>query len=264
MPLTIEEMRFFKRNGYLIKRGVLDAELMERARARLWDGAPPGRKRDDPTTWVGPFAEEEESGDGDNARRGFRWNFREPGREEWMVRLLAKNSDLWAMAERFLGEGTLVESQRIRGIYCTLPYGDHPVPELTCHCDGHPFHLGVVGYIDRVEPKGGSFMVWPGSHRKFYYAHTSQYKREQTEEYERLREYFNQQEPVDCYGEPGDIVFWHHRLGHMASPNTTSRIRQAVLYDYLKQDIEQTQEEPPQKDMWRDWSEEMRALEIDE
>ena len=61
MPLTIEEMRFFKRNGYLIKRGVLDAELMERARARLWDGAPPGRKRDDPTTWVGPFAEEEES-----------------------------------------------------------------------------------------------------------------------------------------------------------------------------------------------------------
>ena len=40
--LTTDEMRFFKRNGYLIKRGVLDPALMERARTRLWDGAPSG------------------------------------------------------------------------------------------------------------------------------------------------------------------------------------------------------------------------------
>ena len=29
-PLTHDEIRFFKRQGYLIKRGVLDPELMAR------------------------------------------------------------------------------------------------------------------------------------------------------------------------------------------------------------------------------------------
>ena len=79
MKLTTDELRFFKRNGYLIKRNILNPELTERARARLWDGAPQGRTRDDPSTWVGPWAKEEENDEGSNHRRGFRWNFREPG-----------------------------------------------------------------------------------------------------------------------------------------------------------------------------------------
>ena len=48
MKLSTDEMRFFKRNGYLIVRNILDPELMERARRRLWDGAPTGRTRDNP------------------------------------------------------------------------------------------------------------------------------------------------------------------------------------------------------------------------
>ena len=219
MLLTTDEMRFFKRNGYLVKRGVLDPDLMERARARLWDGAPPGRRRDDPATWVGPFREDEENLDGANHRRGFRWNFREPGGEPWMVRLLATEPKVWAMAEQMLGEGQLVQPERIRGIYCTLPYGDHPPQALGCHTDAHPFHLGVVGYIDDVPPGGGSFMVWPESHRAFYPTFTSQYLRDQDEAvYEKVRTVFNQRTPVDTHGQTGDIVFWHHRLGHMASP----------------------------------------------
>jgi len=42
MHLTIDQLRFFKENGYLIVRGVLDPDLMERARTRLWEYAPPG------------------------------------------------------------------------------------------------------------------------------------------------------------------------------------------------------------------------------
>ena len=121
----------------------------------------------------------------------------------------------------------------------------------------------MVGYIDDVPPNGGSFMVWPESHRAFYPTFTSQYLRDQDEAaYEKVRTAFNQRTPVDTHGQAGDIVFWHHRLGHMASPNTSRQLRQAVLYDFLKQDIEQTQQEPPQKDMWRDWSDEMRAIAI--
>ena len=83
MRLSTEDLRFFKENGYLIKRGVLDPDLCARARDRLWQGAPPRLRRDDPDTWVGPFRPEEENEDGSNHRKGFRWNFREPGTEDW-------------------------------------------------------------------------------------------------------------------------------------------------------------------------------------
>ena len=36
MALSVEELRFFKRNGYLIKRKVMDPDLMAQARRRLW------------------------------------------------------------------------------------------------------------------------------------------------------------------------------------------------------------------------------------
>jgi hypothetical protein len=263
MRLTTEELRFFKRNGYLVKKQVLCPELMERARTRLWEGAPPGRLRSDPATWIGPFSSDEENDEGSNYRRGFRWAYREPGDEEWMIRLLATEPKIWAMVEQMLGEGQIAQPERIRGIYCTLPYGDHPAEELNCHSDGHPFHLGVVGYIDVVPPGGGSFMVWPESHRAFYPTFTSAYLRDQDEAaYEKVRAEFNQRTPVDTHGEAGDIVFWHHRLGHMASPNISGQLRQAVLYDFHKADMVQTQLEPPQQDMWRDWSDEIRAIEI--
>ena len=61
VELTLKDIEFFKTEGYLVKRNVLDPELMERARARLWEGAPEGRRRDDPETWTGPFTSEEEN-----------------------------------------------------------------------------------------------------------------------------------------------------------------------------------------------------------
>jgi hypothetical protein len=259
-PLSREEIRFFKREGYLIKRDVLDRDLLKRARERLWDGAPPSFHRDQPSTWVGPFAPEEENEERANYRKGFRWNFREPGGEEWMVRLLATEPRVWEMAEQMLGAGLLVQPQGVRGIYCTLPQGDEPKKPTTCHVDAHPFHLGVVGYTDYVSPGGGSFCVWPGSHRSFYPHFESGYKFEPKAGYEPEREAQNRRRCVDCHGAAGDVIFWHHRLGHLASQNFTHQIRQAVLYDFRKKDMEQTQEMPPAQDMWRDWSDEMRQI----
>jgi hypothetical protein len=254
LKLSDDEIRFFQREGYLIKRGVLEADLMAQARDLLWANAPPSLKRDEPDSWAGPFPTEDENEDSKDHRRGFRWNFREPGGEAWMVRLLATDPNVWRMAEQMLGEGTLTQPERIRGIYCTLPYGDAPERTTTCHVDAHPFHLGVVGYIDDVPPRGGGFTVWPRSHRTFYYDFHSQYKKEPIEgQHEKNVAFFNQQPYVECYGNAGDIVFWHHRIGHAAGHNRSGQIRQAVLYDFRKKDLEQTQEEPPCEDMWRDW-----------
>ena len=164
LSLSKKDIVFFRDNGYLIKRKILKPKLMAQARDRLWDGAPAQLDRRNPSTWVGPFLESSE--DKMNAQNNYRWNYREPGSEQFMVNLLPKNPSIWGMAEQLLGEGTLVEPDRIRGIYCTLPYGNVEKKASTgCHVDAHPFHLGVVGYIDDVLPEGGSFTVWPGSHR---------------------------------------------------------------------------------------------------
>ena len=53
--LSTEDIRFFKSEGYLIKRGVLDLGLMERARESLWEAAPPEIDRHDPDTWSHPL-----------------------------------------------------------------------------------------------------------------------------------------------------------------------------------------------------------------
>ena len=44
-----------------------------------------------------------------------------------------------------------------------------------------------------------------------------------------------------------------NRIGHAAGHNYSRQIRQAVLYDFRKTELERTQEEPPNEDMWRDW-----------
>ncbi|MGA1197414.1 MAG: hypothetical protein ACO36I_13055, partial [Candidatus Latescibacterota bacterium] len=62
------------------------------------------------------------------------------------------------------------------------------------------------------------------------------------------------------FGAPGDIVFWHHRMGHMASVNYTGQIRKAVLTDFKLIDLPQLQEQPPGDDIWVDWSDEMREI----
>ncbi len=69
---------------------------------------------------------------------------------------------------------------------------------------------------------------------------------------------------VDCCGEAGDIVFWHHRMGHMAGINTAEPpcIRQALLYDFSKTELDTMRMDPPQQNMWRDWGEELQAADI--
>ena len=257
--LSTEDIRFFKSEGYLIKRGILDAGLMERARESLWEAAPPEIDRHDPDTWSRPLPERREP---PNVMVDHVWKFRERAGEDWMIRLLATDPQVWAMAEQLLGVGTLTHPDRIRGIYCNFPEGDDPPVTPTCHCDGHAFNLGVVGYIDRVDPDGGGLKVWPGSHRRFYYDFDGRFTTDRDERYARNTEYFDRQPYVEFDGDAGDIIFWHYRLGHAGSYNRSRQIRQAVFYDYVKQDLDEMRDVPPADDMWEDWSDEVRATPI--
>ena len=117
--------------------------------------------------------------------------------------------------------------------------------------------------MDRVDPDGGGFAVWPSSHKKLFYTSHSRYCRKYTDDFEKVRQNYDdtwETSSVQTYGEPGDIVFWHHRMAHMASPNYTSNIRKAVLTDFSFKNIAQLAELPPGKDMWEDWGDAVRDL----
>ena len=252
--LTSEEIHFFKEEGYLIKRKVMNEKLTARARERLWENAPAELDRTDSDTWIGPIEEyRERKGQKGNDGGAFSWYYRSIGREGWMVRMLATDPSIWKIVEQLLGKGDVRVPETIRGIYCRLPEGNSPEQAPGCHTDKHAFHLGLVGYIDDVPPNGGGFTVWPKSHRVFYYNHRTRHTSEQTEEYATDLTFFKRQSPVDCHGEAGDIIFWHHRLAHASGRNRSKVIRKAVLADYEKHDLEASMNEPPCKDMWQHW-----------
>ncbi|MDE0197736.1 MAG: phytanoyl-CoA dioxygenase family protein, partial [Caldilineaceae bacterium] len=162
-PLSAEQVDFFRDNGYLVLRGVLDPELMAQTRDAWWDAAPKELKRDDPNSWVGAFADSR-----------FTWKYRDRSFEPWMVELLYGNPELQAVAKQLLGPELKVP-ERIRGIYCVFPDTDKQPRKAHFHVDAHAFHLGVVGYVDDVPPDGGGFTVWPGSHKHFYHLFKTAY-----------------------------------------------------------------------------------------
>ena len=278
VKFTLEEIRFFRDEGYVIKRKVMDEQLVAQTRERLWENPPPGIDRNDPNTWRGPIqapkdrknlpksAETDYSFDGwalpnppshNNEYSGVdgtSWKYRTIGTENFLVRMLLTDPSIWGMAEQLLGEGSLALPTRTRGIYCRFPDGDIPAQPLNPHTDGHEFHLGVLGYIDDVPPNGGGFTIWPKSHRVFYYRHLTQYGPDKTDTYEKHYNLLKEQTATECYGEAGDIVLFHHRLAHAGNPpNSSSQIRKAVVGDLVKKELKEKLNEPPLEDMWQDW-----------
>lgn len=299
--LTEEELCFFKAFGYLLKRAVLPKDACEDAIDRMWQTAPPGVRRADPATWK-PVRNEDASEDPLLIHQGTRWQYRSDGTRKWLLDL-AYNDTIVGWAEQLLGRDTLRPptvdglpmgsygpawpggptdpqlTEGVRGIYATLPT-DESDPQRHLHTDGHPFHLGVTCLLESNPPGGGAFTVWPGSHRRFYPLFQMQYDQARLPYYDHMpslkgilhpESYLDEvqrveadTDPVECFGDAGDIVFWHHRLGHMAGHNTATppTIRQALLFDFCKKDLDQMRLDPPQENMWRDWGDEIQAADV--
>ena len=250
-------------------------------------------RREDAATHIGPFTEADESTDSRHVRQGQRWLNRFLGVNPEVIDLIYSES-ICAMAQQLLGgtlrqavsDGIPMGSygpawpggpvdpalgnQGARGVYCTLPYGNVPRTPDQCHTDGHPFQLGVVGLIDDCPSEGGAFKVWPGSHRLLYPTFRLRYDQPRIPAYphlpkltgivhspaylEALAQLDQESVPVECWGSAGDIVFWHHRLAHMAGHNYSAYIRQAVLADFWTDALDELRARPVDVDMWQDWS----------
>ena len=115
--LSTSQVEQFKRDGYLLLPGVLDAELCRRARDEMWEAIAAGlprMKRDDSSTW-GPITEEENArlaadkpesgGEPYLGGKGHRFYIRN-GAGQLMLDLAPRA--LWQMAEQLLGKDTVV------------------------------------------------------------------------------------------------------------------------------------------------------------
>ena len=203
--LTDEELSFFKTWGYVLKKNVLPRPLVDTALERLWagglDGAAGARGpiwRDEPQSW-GPL--QEASNDGVLVQSEYRWQDRRFGTTPATLALTVSNPDCLEMAHQLLGEDLLVPTvdgvpmgtkgsvwpggpvdpagdgnQGARGVYVSLPHaeGAERAPDAL-HTDGQPMMLGMVALLADSPKDGGSFKIWPGSHRRFYPLFNLQY-----------------------------------------------------------------------------------------
>lgn len=287
-PLTTDEIQAFVRDGFLIKRKVLDPELCAAARDRLWAGNTSSHlRRDDPGTWRGglPESDRVSTPDGMNDRTGdYGWRLRELSGDEDMINLLPRRVFPWF--EQLIGEGEVVTPEvtataadpdprgsrlrgwpvwggkELRGCYCVLPRDGESPPSLAdaaragAHIDPEPMHMVVSGYIDTVPKNGGGITLFPGSHRLLFEAEPSSadiacytvlhpphpdsgVAAFELPKPEGLKDGLADIEPVEFYGDAGDVVLWHGRMYHSATPNHSDppQIRQMVLYDAYKRSV---------------------------
>ena len=140
---------------------------------------------------------------------------------------------IWSWVEQLMGEGTVVRPEKVRGLYCRLPEIEQKNDPVVCHVDAfdpkkvdeidmgkllRP-RIGLTGVIATIPPSGGCFTVWPRTHRVVYDVFANLEGQERHRVYHQKLEEFNRQTPVEAWGEPGDILFWHHLLGHAAGHN---------------------------------------------
>ena len=165
--------------------------------------------------------------------------------------------------------------QGTRGLYCTLPNSPPPLENFRgAHSEAlfeTHWRLQIAAYIDDLPSGAGGLTLFPGSHQRIW-DHWAQVHRgvpppDEWDGYTAppLPEIKADTDPVETCGPAGSVVLWHANLTHMAGQNTLpAAIRQATIYAFAKTPESVTDEvvkSDPQGDLWRDWSDEVQAVE---
>tara|TARA_B110000305_G_scaffold75210_1_gene84394 strand:- start:1243 stop:2241 length:999 start_codon:yes stop_codon:yes gene_type:complete len=301
-PLTTEELAFFKHFGYLIKPKVLNASTCNELVDLMWQSAPASLQRHDAQSYQ-PVPKADWSDDSLRFVQDDKWQYRALGTDQPLIDVMT-HPQLWQWGEQLLGNGNIraptpggepmgskgpawpggpVDPQftdGVRGIYATLPNPGRRDAADALHTDGHPFHFSWVCLLEDCPPESGAFKVWPGSHRRFYPLFPMPFDQTRIPFYDHLpshkgilhsQAYLDEvkaveadTDAVDVWGSQGDVILWHHRLGHMAGHHKGHQqsIRQALLFDYNHIDLDAMRCDPTPTDPWRHWSAALRAADI--
>lgn len=239
--LSAEERAFFKAKGFIIKRHLIDPELVKEMRDFAWDHAPEGVRHDDPSTWIDPgkqWTPNERDPNGERARNYYKgktsWKFHGAG-EEHFIRRMVNGGPVRRLVQQFIGN-TVKPTEKARGIYTIFPSADPGTLHL--HRDTHPFQLGMFVYLTEVPPRGGGYTVLPGSHRAVYHSMQSEFHDEAGPDHEVVMAKLKRNiTPLECIGSPGDCIFFHHRIVHTSGIHTTpGHVRMAIPCDFQRND----------------------------
>lgn len=255
------EIEFFKENGFLFKRHLIDrgvvADALDRAWKTLTEAVPAAEgsswqlQRDDPETWRTPqwstLPPADRSGPYEGRQRtavhGRTVKMHEIGNQQYLLNLVPNNPKIREIARSLLADN-LKTSERTRGVYALFP-SEHLSAEeieerlngssLGPHTDRVCQQLNVCAYLDDVPPRSGGFTVYPGSHRIMFQAHRYEANWSPTDSFgDAMREVVKKITPVEFVGDQGDVVFWHGRTVHSAGVHIGDSIRWAVFADFTE------------------------------
>ena len=267
---TRRQKEELKRNGFVVVDDVVDQETITEAREEFWRGIP--YDRDD---YEGLLEAPERI---ENA-----WEYIDNPDP-----FAAINEQLFPYAEELAGEGTLEFPEGRIQVLPRFPGGDQrqgeELPSLhreRGHIDGYGPHFDnhyevgyytvmTATYLDRVEPRGGGFIVWPGSH---WYAgeYYSEYHLEslvnnatlpayEDGEWDRCGYLSDQLDPLEIHGDAGTTIFWHQNLLHCGGINRSPYVRLSTIQRFVRPDREEIKRDA-YANIWKYW-EGMQDIEL--
>ncbi len=255
------EIDFFRKNGFLVKKGLLDPAKLAPAFDQIWShllekvpvrhGSGWHLVREDRGTWMNPqwAPMEPHPASGPYQGRqpieqyGRTVKLHDIGDADYLLDLLPNDPNVQAVAEALLGEN-LRPNVRTRGVYALFPTMDPADPNgkkrlrgtsLGPHSDQVCQQLNACAYLDDVAPRNGGFTLYPGSHKIMFQAHKYESNWSPLQSYnDSMQKVIEDIEPVELIGEKGSVIFWHGRMVHSSGIHIGSDIRWAQFADFTQ------------------------------
>lgn len=243
-PLSNEQIEHFKTHGFLVLENLLDEASLEGWRAQIWREL--GSSLETPETWP-------------RERSGLDGYEYDPPESTFGL-----HPKLTAIREQ-LGGGNFILGDGIPIIRWPDSSQDWQKPR-SGHVDAYggkwlPFMYGATAYLYDVEPGGGSFFFWPGSHHtahRFFRQHphlvNGSFLKDKNFDW---RVFCDDPENggVEFSAKAGDVVLWHAYLTHESSLNIrqTPRIAMFTRYDHKERFKTSVRHDVPE-DLWKYWA----------
>ena len=221
--LSQTERQFFREQGYLFVRNILDEKMLEEVRK---------------------VALEEFAAANDPNRRG-KWDIPEDGDKAVyrLSKMLDRHQIFRSIAMHPKVKGTLNSLLGPEVEVCTNRHNmligkqPHVGTEFPWHQDGFSWgHNNIVTLmllIDKATTQNGCLEIIPGVHRNGYFANFPEgewsWCMDTTDA--DVKDVVNQSVPLE--GNPGDGIFFHSLTPHHSNPNTSDKERRSLSFAYV-------------------------------
>lgn len=241
--LNAAQINQFKLNGYLVLENVFEKATIEAWRQQIW-------------RTLGTSMEEPEAWPRDRGLDGYVYDPPESA--------LVNHPLLTSIVDQLSGS-SFVAGDGIPIIRWPEPEQDWHMPQ-SGHIDAYggrwlPFMIGATTYLYDVEPGGGAFIYWPGSHHtahQYFLEHPSHVDGSFMEIKDFSWDVFCDNITTggrEFVAKAGDVVLWHSYLTHNGSTNASEipRIALFARWNHHRHLEKSFRFEVPQ-DLWKYWA----------